>query len=128
MGSMIMLSRAARGDDPPRAAASFQPGDLVHHKRYGYRGVVVAVDPNCRADDAWYQANQTQPDRDQPWYHVFVHEDGVVREVKVTIGLSDDTYQEITDGLSEDDVVIIGPDRVLRDLEDGDNVTDSILE
>ncbi len=73
MGSMIMLSRAARGDDPPRAAASFQPGDLVHHKRYGYRGVVVAVDPNCRADDAWYQANQTQPDRDQPWYHVLVH-------------------------------------------------------
>ncbi len=61
-------------------------------------------------------------------YHVFVHEDGAVREVKVAIGLSDDTYQEITDGLSKGDEVIIGPDRVLRNLEDGDNVTASVSE
>ncbi len=82
---------------------------------------IVAVPIQAVLVDEDRSASQTR-------YHVFVHEDGVVREVKVTIGLSDDTYQEITDGLSEDDVVIIGPDRVLRDLEDGDNVTDSILE
>ena len=64
----------------------------------------------------------------QTLYHVYVHEDGEVRQVKVTIGLSDDTYQEITDGLSEGDDVIIGPDRVLRNLEDGDNVTAAISE
>ena len=51
----------------------FQVGELVHHKRYNYRGVVVASDPACLADDRWYRRNQTQPDRHQPWYHVLVH-------------------------------------------------------
>ena len=55
-------------------APRFSPGDLVRHRRYNYRGVVVAYDPRCMASDAWYQANQTQPDRNQPWYHVLVHE------------------------------------------------------
>ncbi len=49
-----------------------QPGDIVRHKRYGYRGVVVAVDAMCLAPDSWYHNNQTQPDRDQPWYHLLV--------------------------------------------------------
>jgi heat shock protein HspQ len=51
---------------------SFDEGALVRHRRYGYRGVVVAFDACCRADDAWYGANRTQPDRNQPWYHVLV--------------------------------------------------------
>lgn len=51
----------------------FTPGQLVRHRRYGYRGVVVDADPTCEADDAWYQANRSQPDRNQPWYHVLVH-------------------------------------------------------
>ena len=38
------------------AVPLFQPGQLVQHKRYHYRGVVVAFDPNCQADDnpPWY--------------------------------------------------------------------------
>lgn len=51
-------------------------GELVTHKRYGYRGVIVAVDPRCMAGKTWYQSNQTQPTREQPWYHVLVHESG----------------------------------------------------
>jgi heat shock protein HspQ len=51
----------------------FSPGQLVRHKRYGYRGVVVDYDPTCQASDEWYRSNQTQPDRNQPWYHVLVH-------------------------------------------------------
>ena len=74
------------------------------------------------------QAIRVDEDRsvDQTLYHVFVHEDGEVHQVEVEIGLSDDTYQEITDGLNEDDEVVVGPDRVLRNLEDGDDV--AILE
>jgi len=56
----------------------FQPGSLVRHKRYGYRGVVVDYDMCCQADEAWYQSNQTQPDRDQPWYHVLVDNSSTV--------------------------------------------------
>jgi len=52
--------------------ARFRTGQLVHHKRYDYRGVIVAFDASCQADDAWYNKNRTQPRRDQPWYHVVV--------------------------------------------------------
>ena len=57
-----------------RNPAHFEPGTLVRHVRYGYRGVVVARDLVCTADEDWYRSNQTQPQRDQPWYHVLVHE------------------------------------------------------
>ena len=52
----------------------FVIGQLVHHRRYGYRGVVASVDRKCAADDEWYDRNVTQPGRDQPWYHVLRHE------------------------------------------------------
>lgn len=51
----------------------FEVGELIHHRRYGYRGVIFARDAECRADEVWYQGNQTQPPREQPWYHVMVH-------------------------------------------------------
>ncbi len=50
----------------------FSVGQVVHHKRYDYRGVIVSADDSCEADDDWYDKNQTQPERDQPWYHVLV--------------------------------------------------------
>lgn len=51
----------------------FLPGDVIKHRTYGYRGVIVAVDGHCKADPEWYMANKTQPAREQPWYHVLVH-------------------------------------------------------
>ena len=66
---MIMLKSELSGYKLPK----FAPGDLVRHLRYHYRGVVVAHDPKCMAGETWYQSNQTQPDKDQPWYHVLVH-------------------------------------------------------
>lgn len=47
-------------------------GQIIHHRRYEYRGVIVETDGECRAKDEWYQHNRTQPNRDQPWYHVLV--------------------------------------------------------
>ena len=67
---MIMLKPELTGYKLPK----FAPGDLVRHLRYHYRGVVVAHDPKCMASEDWYQSNQTQPEKDQPWYHVLVHE------------------------------------------------------
>jgi HlyD family secretion protein len=54
--------------------------------------------------------------------HAFVNRNGIAERVAVQVGLSDDTYQEVVSGLSEGDAVIVGPDRVLRALEDGDRV------
>ena len=53
-------------------APKFGPGQLVCHKRYGYRGVVVDYDLQCQADEEWYQSNRTQPGKRQAWYHVLV--------------------------------------------------------
>ena len=52
----------------------FRIGQVVKHKRYGYRGVIVHRDLCCLADDSWYFSNATQPDRDQPWYQILVDE------------------------------------------------------
>lgn len=50
----------------------FDAGDVIIHKLYAYRGVVVGWDERCEASAQWYEKNQTQPSRDQPWYHVLV--------------------------------------------------------
>ncbi|MFT5388278.1 MAG: hemimethylated DNA binding protein, partial [Candidatus Omnitrophota bacterium] len=47
-------------------------GDVVNHKKYGYRGVIVDSDRECQSSDDWYYGNQTQPERSQTWYHVLV--------------------------------------------------------
>src|SRR5690606_16456621 len=55
-------------------------------------------------------------------YSVFVNDGGTARKVEVKVGMSDDAYQEVTDGLAEGDEIVIGPDRVLRTLSDGDRI------
>ena len=68
---MINLSEgfSPKNDSPEH---EFEPGDIIEHIRYSYRGVVVHFDTICLAPEDWYQTNQTQPDREQPWYHVLV--------------------------------------------------------
>jgi len=53
---------------------------------------------------------------------VFVERGGTAKRIEVSAGVSDDMYQEITQGVNEGDAVITGPDRVLRALRDGDRV------
>lgn len=61
-------------DSPQRTPSpKFSVGQVIRHRRYGYRGVIFGVDPVCTASEAWYMKNQTQPDRNQPWYRVLVH-------------------------------------------------------
>ena len=59
-------------------------------------------------------------------YHVFRFDNGVAREAVITMGLSDDTYQEVTGGIASGDSIIVGPDRILRNLEDGDSVQEDL--
>ena len=70
---MAKIQRLLKAEPEKPKGPRFEPGQLVKHRRYGYRGVVVAVDETCQATEAWYQSNATQPDRNQPWYHVLVH-------------------------------------------------------
>lgn len=53
--------------------ANFSVGEIVHHKLFGYRGVIVDVDAKCEATDQWYeQVARSRPPKDKPWYHVLV--------------------------------------------------------
>ncbi len=56
------------------SAARFDVGELVHHRRFEYRGVVVDVDPTYQGSDDWYeQVARSRPPREAPWYHVLPH-------------------------------------------------------
>jgi len=53
--------------------ARFSVGDVIHHRRFEYRGVVVDVDASFSGDDSWYeQVARSRPPKDAPWYHVLV--------------------------------------------------------
>ncbi len=62
--------------------ARFGIGQLVHHRLFGYRGVVYDVDPVFSGADEWYeQMAKSRPPKDRPWYRVLVH--GSVHETYV---------------------------------------------
>jgi heat shock protein HspQ len=57
------------------ARSRYSIGDLVHHKLFDYRGVIVDIDPNFQLTDEWYDAvAKSRPPKNEPWYHVLVHE------------------------------------------------------
>ena len=80
---------------PTAPSPSFACGQLVKHRRYDYRGVVVAFDRYCQAPENWYQSNRTQPERNQPWYHVLVHGSGTVTYAAQTSLEPDESDQPI---------------------------------
>ena len=54
--------------------AKFSVGDLVQHRLFDYRGVIVDVDAEFMLSDEWYdQVARSRPPKDQPWYRVLVH-------------------------------------------------------
>jgi heat shock protein HspQ len=73
----------------------YKPGQLIRHKRYGYRGVIVEADLECRADENWYLKNQTQPDRKQPWYHVLISDTDQITYPAQSSLLPDESCQEV---------------------------------
>jgi heat shock protein HspQ len=50
-------------------------GQLIRHKLFGYRGVVIDIDPHFMLTDEWYETMaKTRPPKDEPWYRVLVHD------------------------------------------------------
>lgn len=55
--------------------ARFRVGQLIHHRLFDYRGVVVDVDATFQGTEDWYRTvARSRPPKDQPWYHVLVHQ------------------------------------------------------
>ncbi len=54
-------------------APLFEMGQIIHHKRFGYRGVIIGVDRTFAATDDWYErVARSRPPKDRPWYNVLV--------------------------------------------------------
>ena len=55
-------------------------------------------------------------------YFIFVNDEGIARKTKIEVGLSDDEYQELTSSIDDNVEIIIGPNKELRNLIDGDRL------
>ena len=79
----------------PMEIPVFSIGQMVKHRRYGYRGVVVDYDLTCRANEQWYRSNQTQPERSQPWYHILVSDSEINTYAAESSLVADDLAEPI---------------------------------
>ncbi|MCW1384846.1 heat shock protein HspQ [Novosphingobium sp. KCTC 2891] len=62
---------------PPVAEARFGIGDVVKHRLFDFRGVVVDIDPVFANSEEWYESipADMRPKRDQPFYHLLAEND-----------------------------------------------------
>lgn len=60
------------------AHAKFHPGQVIHHKKFDYRGVIVDVDQEFSGTEEWYdEVALSRPPKDQPWYTVLVDDETI---------------------------------------------------
>lgn len=54
----------------------FSIGQVVRHRVYAFRGVIVDVDPEFNNTEEWWQAipEEVRPRKDQPFYHLLAED------------------------------------------------------
>ncbi len=54
------------------SSAQFSIGDVVRHRYYSFRGVIIDVDPVFANSEEWWQSipENVRPSKDQPYYHL----------------------------------------------------------
>ena len=58
-------------------SAKYFIGQIIHHKRFNYRGVIYNVDPVFSESEDWYNTMAvSRPPKNSPWYHVLVDNAG----------------------------------------------------
>ncbi|MGD2113265.1 MAG: heat shock protein HspQ [Gammaproteobacteria bacterium] len=76
--------------------AKFSIGQCIQHKLFDYRGVIVDVDPEFLGTDEWYeQVARSRPPRNEPWYHVLVHDQGHETYVAERNMAADDSHEPV---------------------------------
>ena len=59
------------------AKAKYCIGQLIQHKLFDYRGIILGVDLEFNSTDEWYEmVAKSRPPKTEPWYHVLVHQKG----------------------------------------------------
>ena len=52
-------------------ASKYEVGQVVFHRLFNYRGVIIAVNESFEGSDEWYDVvARSKPPKDAPWYHV----------------------------------------------------------
>jgi len=104
----------------PIASVTTRPPKQKHNEKgaSGFNRTNSVLKTNGPAADGTGDADEDKPAK--PIDVVFVVQDGRAEMQPVKIGISDDNYWEITDGLKEGQEVVSGGYRAIsRDLEDG---------
>jgi HlyD family secretion protein len=111
---------------PDRLTAALRPGMECRATIYTSAdqpkvAVPVQAVRTTRTDDVdGYAGSPRQNSRTTDY--VFVDEDGVARKRFVTLGVADNLYQQVINGVKENANVIVGPYRTLVTLADGQRV------
>ena len=83
--------------------AGFNIGDIIVHREHSFRGVIVDVDADFQGSDEWYDMYTTnQPDKNLPWYHVLVDEEGSMAYVSEQNICNDSSNMEIEHPMVDD--------------------------
>lgn len=96
-------------------SAQFSVGQIIQHRLFEYRGVIIDIDQEFHGSDGWYSTNaHSKPPKDDPWYHVLV-DGGGIRTYVAERNLEPDTeggpinhpdVSNLFEGLGEDGYVL----------------------
>lgn len=76
--------------------AKFSIGQRIIHRLFDYRGVIIDVDADFQGSDEWYEnVAKSRPPKDQPWYHVLVHDSDTETYVAERNLMSDDSDEPV---------------------------------
>ena len=64
----------------------FSIGQVVRHRVYPFRGVIVDVDPEFSNSEEWWQSipEEVRPRKDQPFYHLLAENETTAYEAYVS--------------------------------------------
>ena len=67
-------------------STQFSIGQIVRHRVYPFRGVIVDVDPEFSNTEEWWQSipEEIRPRKDQPFYHLFAENETTAYEAYVS--------------------------------------------
>ena len=67
-------------------STQFTIGQVVKHRIYDFRGVIVDVDPEFSNTEEWYESipEGVRPSKNQPFYHLLAENDSTSYEAYVS--------------------------------------------
>ena len=67
-------------------SALFSIGDVVRHRFYPFRGVIIDVDPVFANTEEWWQSipEDVRPRKDQPYYHLLAENEHTTYQAYVS--------------------------------------------